>query len=190
MSLISAVDSYFSYVSAQLKALKATVNIKGSLIPQPMGMIVNAADWPQTPPQEGALYLLVIKTSPAGIESQSQAGFDYHCQWSWIFLGTDILAGQQATNRGDRYRANMQLMKNLRDANYPGYCRKSEYTADTNGNVTATPSVSLYPASAPEMITWSALDFMPRSDNAKTGLVYGAAAVTLHAVDDISTLVA
>lgn len=193
--LISAVDSYFSWITAQLVTLQAKVWINGALVNQPIGGVANARDWPNTPSDEGALYLLFLQASPSEREdpivSQSQMAYDYYCQWVWTLIGTDIAAGQQAQNRSDRYRANFQIINNLRQANYPGFCQKRDYSADaTTGVVTSVPSASVIPVSSIEMVMWTPLKFMPRSDNAKSGLVYGAAAVELHAYDDVSALVA
>lgn len=193
--LISPIDAYFSFVVAQLATLQAKAFINGALVNQPIGGIANARDWPNTPADEGALYLLFLQASPSEREdpiiSQSQMAYDYYCQWVWMLIGTDIAANQQTQNRADRYRSNFQIMSNLRQANYPGFCQKRDYSVNpSDGVVSSVPSQSAFPVSSIETVMWTPLKFMPRSDNAKSGLVFGAAAVELHAYDDISILVA
>jgi hypothetical protein len=166
------------------------VTINGSQVPQPFGGVADARDWPQTPPLEGALYLLYITAVPSGIVSQAQMGYEYFCQWTWLLIGTDIQQAQMTQSRADRYRQNMQIQKNLRDANYPGFCVKQDYSANQQGVVSSVPSTSTFPYSTIEMVTWANLRFMPKSDNEKSGLVFGAAAVELEAYDDISLAVA
>jgi hypothetical protein len=189
-NLNSVTDSYFQYVVAQMAAVGAQVSISGALVNQPFGGIVNARDWPLTPVVEGALYLLILNVMPTGEGTQSQIEYEYFCQWMWLLIGTDIAANQQAESRGDRYRQNMQIMENLRQANYPSFCQKFDYSADVNGNVTSVASASVYPVSSPEMVKWEPLRFMPKGDNQKSGLVFGAAAVELRAYSDVNALVA
>ncbi len=192
--MISPIDAYFQYVAAQMAVLQAKVLVNGALINQPMGGVVNARDWPATPANEGALYLLFLNANPSEADpmvSQSQMAYEYFCQWVWMLIGTDITNTQQAQSRSDRYRANFQIIQNLRQANYPGFCQKKDYSADPQtGAISSTPSASLFPVSSIEMVTWSNLKFMPKSDNDKSGLVFGAASVDLHAYDDVSILVA
>jgi hypothetical protein len=194
MSLISPIDSYFTYLQNQMAILNTAglgmVTINGNTVPQPFGGVVNARDWPATPPDEGALYLLVLNTVPGGIVSQTQMGYEYFCQWTWLLIGTDIQPTQMVQSRADRYRQNMQIMKNLRDATYPGWCVKQDYSASQQGVVTGVPSSTLVPYNTIEMVIWSNLRFMPKQDNQKSGLVFGAAAVELQAYDDISQAVA
>lgn len=186
--LISVLDSYFSHVKRQMATLNAQVTINGNLVSQPFGGVTNARDWPQTPPIEGALYLLFLSAVPRG-GSQAQREYEYFCQWVWIIIGKDIGAAAQAANRGDKYRQGLVIQDNLRQANYPGYCQKMDYTADAQGNVSSAASASLYPVSSVESIHWTPLRFIPKTDE-KSGLVYGAAAVELYGYDDVSVLVA
>ena len=189
MSLISVLDSYYMFVSGQMTRLNATVTINGSLVPQPMGGVINARDWPQTKPLEGCLYLLFLSASRNGLQSKSQSGYEFSCQWVWILLGTDILASQQGQSRTDRYRASVQIMDNLHQANYPGFCRKLLYSADGNGNLSTIPAADPVQFSPIEMVSWTEPVFMPKSDNEKSGLVYGAAKVEVSAYDDVSALI-
>ena len=192
MPFVSPVDTYFAYVVQQMATLKATVSINGNLVPQPFGGVVNARDWPQSPVVEGALYLLVLTQNPnnKGMPSQAQMGYEYFCQWVWLLLGTDIQASQLVQNRADRFRQEMQIVENLRQASYPGWTRKMDVSVDTNGNLSFVPSSSVVPVNALEMITWTNLRFMPKPDNEKSGVSYGAAAVEIHGYSDVSALVA
>lgn len=189
MSLISALDSYYVFVSNQMTRLNAQVTINGSLVPQPMGGVINARDWPQSKPLEGTLYLLFLTAIPEGLKSKSQTTYVYHCQWVWVLIGTDIQAAQQGQSRSDRYRMNLAIMENLHQANYPGFCRKLEYSSNTNGNLATIPASDPVLYSPIEMLSWTEPEFMPKNDNEKSGLVYGAAKVELSAIDDVSALI-
>lgn len=189
--MIAALDSYYSYVVQQMTALGATVTINGSTVPQPLGGVINADDWPLVPPIEGGLYLLFLSAQPAvDPGTWAQQRYEYFCQWQWLLIGENIQPAELASNRGDRYRQNFQIMSNLKQANYAGFCQKKSYACSTEGIVTGTPVQSVYPYSSIEMVTWGQLRFMPRQDNQKSGLVFGAAAVELLAYDDVNVLVA
>ena len=172
--------------------MSATVTINGSTISQPMCGFISAREWPATPPKEGGLYLLYLNSAPTE-EDRSLANKEYEhfAQWVWLLIGTDIASGQVSQNRGDRYAANMQIMENLRQANYPGFCQAKDY-ALVGSAVVGTPAQTIVPAatgtmisSYVEMIKWSELRFIPRSDNQKSGLIYGAASVEIYARSNI-----
>jgi len=188
-SLVSACDSYYSYVVAQMSKLNATVYINGATIPQPFAGIINAQDWPQAPIVEGGLYLLVIRAVPVQ-ENPGQANieYEYYCQWVWILIGTDTKATDVSANRGDRYRASMQIMDNLRQANYPGYCQRMDYSGNADGSVSATAVTDEF--GGYDWVKWSKLTFIPHVDNDKAGVVYGAATVDIRAYSDIAAAVA
>ena len=195
--MIEAVDSYYTYVAAQMATLRGHnssglgfVTINGVVTPQPMCGYVESRDWPMTPNVEGGLYLLLLGEQPTPEKSQAQTEYCYHCQWMWLLIGQDIQAAQLAQNRGDRFRQNMVIEENLRQANYPGYCQKNRISFDSQGNPTIAAVTSLYPVSQPEMVRWTKPRFMPRNDNQKSGLLYGAAAVELYAYSDVALAVA
>ena len=178
--MIDTLDTYFSYCKTQMALVNSS---------QRFGGVIMARDWPLTPPIQGALYLLFLSAVPQNAGTPSQALYEYFCQWVWLYIGTDIQQNQQAANRGDRYRSNLQIIGNLRQANYPGFTRKMTYSADSQGNVTSTPVVGVYPPSAIEMIRWTQPRFMPKQDE-KSGLVFGAAAVSVFGYSDVDVLVA
>lgn len=179
--LISAIYSYYAYVVQQVTILNSS---------QIFGGLINARDWPQTPPHEGALYLLYMNSTPVG-GTESQILYEFLCQWVWQLAGTDIQAGQRAQNRGDRFRSNMTIESLLRQASYPSFCTKQSYASDTEGNIAATPVTSAVPSDGgKESVWWSRLRFIPRLENEKSGLTYGAASLRVYAYDDVSVLVA
>ena len=158
---------------------------------QKMSGYVNARDWPLTPPDTtGGLYLLYLRAIqlPKGTESQNL--FQYFMQWVWIIIGTDIQANQQAENRGDRFRSSMKVEQNLRQAHFPGFTQKKQFSVSTQGVLSSTGVQSIYPPSNIESVWWTRPKFMPRQDNAKSGLIYGAAAVELFAFEDVNPAVA
>lgn len=186
--LIDAVDSYFMYVSQQIKTIDLSQTVAG---------LINARDWPQTPLLDGALYCLYLRAVPIG-GTEQQTLFQFFLQWNWIILGTDIQAKQQAQNRGDRYRRSLKIQSTLRSANYPSFTQKMSYSVDADGLITgipgkliATPSAQAsIPATNYEGIWWSKLRFNPRVDSAKSGVEYGSATMELYAYDDADAVVA
>lgn len=184
--LVSIFDSYVSYVAKRLVTLNAQVSINGQTVAQPFGGIVTTQDWPQAPVNDGMLYLVTQRMTPQG-RSKSQRQYVCFAQWTWLLIGTDIPADAQAENRGDRYRSNAQIMQNLKEANFPGFCQKIDYTADdATGAVSGTPAVSAYPVAAYERIVWDDLDFMPRNDNSPSGVLYYAAGVRIVGWEDMA----
>jgi hypothetical protein len=188
-TLISSIDAYFAWVKQQLLTLNASVVINGASVAQPIGGVVPARDWPQTPIDEGALYLVVLDDNPVG-GTKSQRGYAQYLQWCWMLIGQDIQAGQVSANRGDRYRQAMQIEENLRQANYPGFCQKQDLSCDSQGNLTFIPSISTVPPSGYEPLYWSELTFKGHTDSQASGLIYGAAAVELYSWSDVNPLVA
>ncbi len=180
--MISVLDSYFHYVKTQMGVYAPS---------QRFGGVVLARDWPADPPIQGALYLLYLTSNPTQLGTQAQNHFEYFCQWVWILIGSDIANNQQASNRGDRYRSNLQIMENLRQANYPGYTQKLQVASvdQQTGVITYAPVLSSYPTTNIEMVTWSKPRFMPKGDE-KSGIVYGAAAVQICGYDDVALAVA
>lgn len=172
--MIEAVDSYYLQVKQQMAAVDST---------QQFGGILQARDWPLTQPVFGALYLLVIAMNAVG-GTEAQALYEYVCQWSWILMGDDIVDAQQAQNRGNRYRQSMQVVANLRQANFPQFCPKINVQVDAQGSVTTAGVQSTYPVSPFESVWWSRLKFAPRQDQG-SGVLYGAAGVSLYAYDDV-----
>ena len=185
--ILSTLTSYLSYVAKQLQTAGAQIILNGASTPLLVGGIVQAQDWPQIEIQEGVLYLLFQKITPGNeLKSKTQRQYIYHCQWSWILIGTDIAPSQQAMNRGDRFMTDMLIMQYLKEANYPGFCQKMDYSASSLGVVSAIPSVSAFPVSKYESIVWDDLDFMPRPDNKASGVLYNAAGVTISAYEDMA----
>lgn len=183
--LTSILDSYYAYVTKRLVTLQAQVSINGSVAAQPMGGLVAAQDWPQTPVTEGAIYLVLQRMMPRG-KSKTQRQYLFMCQWTWLLIGTDIPEYSQAENRADRWRSNLQIAQNLKEANYPGFCQKMDYMllAPDAWKGTATPAQSTFPVSATERIRWDDLEFMPRPDNS-SGVLYYAAGVTVMGWEDM-----
>lgn len=180
--MIDVLDSYYNYIATQMAIVGPTQTLRG---------YIAARDWPLTPPDlKGGLYLLYLSAVqlPKGTESQNL--FEYVCQWIWITLGTDIQAGQLAENRGDRFRSDLQTAENLRQASYPGFCRKQAFSANSQGVVSSIPVISTVPLSSVESVWWSRPKFMPRADNMRSGLIYGAAAVSVFGYDDVLPVVA
>lgn len=202
MGMLSILDSYYAAVVQQMTTIGARITVPNvgssgvQTIPQPFGGIVNAADWPQTPvvnavTPEGTLYLLVVNQVPIERRSQAQIEYEFQCNWQWILLGTDLQAFTQGLNRSDRYRTDMQIRENLRQANYPGFCRQQDSSLNPeSGAITWTNSVTPYPTNPIEIVRWSKLRFMPKYDNQNSGVVYGSARVEVIGISDVLAAIA
>lgn len=195
--ILDAIDSYYQYVVNQMLTLSATVTINGITIAQPLCGYIQARDWPLTPPVEGGLYLLGLNEIPTDDQSRAQKEYEIHVQWMWHLIGSDITMAQIKLNRSDRARMNWQIEDNLRQANYPGWCRMQSYVANQDGSVTGTPTMTYGPGgpsgslvtSPIEMVRWTDPRYMPKPDNQKSGLLYGSAALELYARSNISLAV-
>ena len=186
--LISAIDTYYSFVTQQLVKLNAQITVNGQPQDLSLGGVTDAHDWPQTQVTEGTVYLINLNRQAMG-GTISQRQYCYYLQWAWIVIGQDIPGTAIAANRGDRYRTNAQIEEFLRQANYPGFTQKTGVACDSQGNLTFTPSHSTLPLSGYEPLTWSELTFKSHEDEA-SGLIYGVATVELYAYSDVSALVA
>lgn len=183
--MIDVLDTYFRYIKQQMTNNAAQVSINGVLTNQPMGQVINARDWPLTPPLEGALYLLFLSATRIG-GTEMQSLYEYVCQWSWYLIGQDIQPTQQTSNRGDRYRSNLQITENLRQANFPSFTQKNSFAVNNAGALTATPVTNAVPGSytSVEMVWWTRPKFVNHPDNNKSGLLYGVAPITIFGYDD------
>jgi hypothetical protein len=179
--VIEAIDTYYDYVARQM-ATAATS--------QAMCGYIAAQDWPLTAPVEGGLYLLYLTSVPVA-GGESQILYQHQLQWVWLLIGTDIKINQVAENRGDRYRTNIMIMQNLRQANYPSFCPKKTFTVNSQTGVITGVGFGQQPGiGGADSVWWSKLRFMPKQDNDRSGLIYGAAALQLYAYDDVLPSVA
>ena len=182
--LTSIIDSYYVAVANQMQAIGATVEVNGQTIPQALFGPLDARDWPQTPPIEGTAYLLIVGANPIG-GTEAQTLYDFTCQWTWLLIGTDISAGVVGPNRGDRSRANRQIMSNLRQANTPRWTQKLSYAVNPQtGALTGVPVQSIVPMSMQEMVWWTPLQFRIQPDNQRSGLLYSTASLRICGYDD------
>jgi hypothetical protein len=173
--VIKSLDSYWTTIVNRMATVDST---------QRFGGFIDSRDWPMTAPIEGALYLLFLQAVPVG-GTESQIFYQYICQWSWLLIGENISATEQESNRGNRRRENMKIIDNLRQANYPSWCEKKSYTANTQTGVISSASVR-----DGESLWWSRLRFIPRADNDKSGLIYGVATFQLYSYDDVLAAIA
>jgi hypothetical protein len=169
------LDTYYVYIAGQL----------GKLNParKPCGM-VNAQDWPQVEIVDGGLYLLYLTSVELLSQgTKSQTYFEHYVQWAWMFLGNDLSASQIGMNRGDRYRSNLAVVEELRQAHFPGYCPKQFSQCDVHTGV-----VTLTPYSPVEMISWGMPKLGTRMDNAKSGVLYGTASLEVYGYSTVNPL--
>jgi hypothetical protein len=182
--MLEVLDTYYTYVYNQMQVLNAQ---------QAFGGLAPARDWPQTTPQDGALYLLHLGSESLREGTTSQELFIHYMQWTLFIIGTDLAQGQVGQNRGD-WRNHMTLQENLRNANYPGWTPKTSFVASPSGAVqpfpVGQPGTGIAGYQVQETIWWTKLKFKPRYDKTSSGLIYGAAAVDVFAYEDASVAVA
>ena len=172
MAFPACIDTYYEYVKAQM----AKVNPA-----QLMGGMANARDWPETQPKEGMLYLLFLNAVEIG-GTRANTLFEFVCQWNWVLIGADLTPGVVGANRGDRYRKNLQLIGDLRNANYPLFTPKRIYSVVNNVVV----STVVQPV---EMVWWRSKGTVANPTDEKSGVVYGVAPVSVYGYDTVSNAV-
>ena len=170
------LDSYYAYISDAYTTLNPSRILAG---------MVNAQDWPQVEIQEGALYLLYLTSVEVPeMGSRSQAYFEHYLQWSWVYLGTDIQAGQVGANRSDRFRSSMAIVEELRQVSFPGFCPKQQIAIDP---VTGTPTFTPY--NPVEMLHWSTPRLGTKLANAQSGISYSTAPFEVYGWSSVNPLV-
>lgn len=169
MAYVDAIDSHYQYVKGRIAAINPQRQVKGLLMAQ---------DWPPKKVALEAFYILNLADSPIGRQGDSATiPIVYeHVQWVWIIAGNDVSTGQQANNRGDRFRTAFQMKDELTQALYPRFAEKFTWSL-VNGTWTPTP---LNPV---EYIHWPPPEFREKLDK-DSGLVYGSAMVTLTTMLD------
>ncbi|MGI4815921.1 MAG: hypothetical protein ACRYGG_21665 [Janthinobacterium lividum] len=154
-------DSLYYYVRSRIKDINSERNLGG---------IVQAQDWPLKETQVGAFYMLTSVSDPV-LSSWSGAIYSEAFQWAWQLQGNDIAPGQQATNRGDKYRLHAKMKQELLHGLYPGFAEMCSYQIVDN-----TPVGTSF--SPKEMIRWTLPKFSDRIDTS-TGILFGSATMTV-----------
>lgn len=171
---VDALDSHYVYVMQRILA---------QFPAQPIGGIVEARDWPFQEAVDQALYFLTgvpEKTSRA-VNSRQSAMVTYSARWVWMDIGSNLQQGQQASNRGDKYRTTATVRSVISYGLYPGFCTKNQYNIQDNGSGVAQ-LVTTTPWTGIENVWWSKPDFATRQDQV-TGIIFGYAAVAVSAFE-------
>ena len=172
--MLDALDSHYFAVKNRILQLNPSRQVVG---------IMDAQDWPAQDVKFEALYCLCLGESPIGKQGWSPTiPIVYHTvQWTWLIAGTDTQAGIQGKSRGDRYRKNYQIEKELEYGIFPQFAQKNTYSIDGNGVLRITPVVPT------EFILWTPVSFAKKSDKV-SGLIYGTA--TTRITDMTGTIAA
>lgn len=165
MAYVDAIDSFYQAAKARLVATASPYPAKG---------LLEAQDWPNKNALSNVFYLLTLDDRAVGRQMYSATvPVKFHLvQWVWIITGTDLQSGQRAENRGDRFRVGQAMKDALTNALYPNFTEKKTWALDSGGTWIGT---SLIP---PEYITWSPVEFAPKSSQ-ESGVIYGAASVRI-----------
>lgn len=171
MAYVDAIDSFYQAIKARIVAQSIALGQTTPLYPA-KGLL-EAQDWPNKDAISNAFYLLTLDDKAVGRQMYSATvPVKFHLvQWVWIITGTDLQSGQRAENRGDRFRVGQAMKDVLTNAHYPNFAEKKSW-ALSGANWVGT---SLVP---PEFITWSPVEFAPKSDQA-SGVIYGAAGLRI-----------
>ena len=170
-SMISAIDSHYLAVKARVQTLNPNRQVVG---------VMDAMDWPPLDVKMEALYCLALGEVPLGKQAYSASipVVVHTVQWTWLIAGTDIQKGFQIRSRGDRYRTNYAIEKELENGLFPGFAQKMSVGVDGDGNLVSTPVDPV------EYIVWSPASFVKKSDKA-SGLLYGTCTVRITNMTDV-----
>jgi hypothetical protein len=169
---VDIIDSHWVYVTQRIVAQFPT---------QLIGGIVEARDWPFTQAIDQALYLVTGNVRNArNVNSQQSQLSTYAARWSWPVIGTNLQQGNQAANRGDRYRTAETIKSIMAYGLYPGYTQKQQYSVQDDG--TGNPILVTTTPYAYESVWWSKADFAEKIDTT-TGILYGYAAVAISSFE-------
>jgi hypothetical protein len=172
-TFVDVLDTFYAKIAANIALLNPARVLCG---------MVNAQDWPQIELVDGGVYLLYLTSVELPAQStKSQTYFEHYMQWSWTFLGDDLQATQVGMNRGDRYRNNMAVVEELRQAHFPGFCAKQFSRCDPDTGV-----VTFTPYSPSEMISWSMPKLGTKMANAQSGILYGTAPVEVYGYSTVN----
>lgn len=169
-TMVDWSDSHYQYVKDRVVGINPA---------RAFGGIVQARAWPLKEVQFETFYMLVGKLDPMpmnGYNSWFAPGYSEAFRWIWQIKGTDINANV-AANRGDRYRTNSQMVQEILQGMYPGFCEKKTWSVvpdvDNNPILTAT---SFFPA---EYVWWAKPSF-PDSYNSQTSVLTGSAVSNMY----------
>lgn len=166
-SLIDFVDSHYNYVATRMAQINPS---------RQFGPMVKAADWPTSEAQENTFYLITGPLEPVnsgrgpGSNSWFSPLYSEIFQWGWIVVGTDIAPSSQSGNRADRYRTHYQMMQEMLQAMYPGFCEKQQFSLQG----TTTPQLVATSYIPAEYIWWKKPRFTDSQDRS-TGIIFGYA---------------
>ena len=168
---IDSIDSHYEYVMARVLKVNPDRLFKG---------IVDAKDWPMPQATENAFYLSVDRSNPAkSVNSWHSPLYSFQAQWVWFTIGTDLQQGQQASNRGDRFRTLFQMQQELLYGLWAGFCEKKKWgiTGSDDQGAPITSGTSYVPT---EMLWWGKPIFTEKKDR-NSGVLFGYGSVSLSA---------
>jgi hypothetical protein len=167
--MIDFPDSHYQYVKQRIKTLINSARTFGG--------IVQARDWPPKEFKPTALYLVLGQLLPiySGRQPGSNSWFsplyDEKFQWAWGLEGIDILPQAQMASRGNKYRTNYQIIQEVLQGMYPGFCEKKQWDIP---NGTDAPQLTGTSYSPPEYIWWKKPVFTDKID-AASGILFSYA---------------
>jgi hypothetical protein len=175
-ALIDTLDSFYQWILNNVSAINSS---------RKFGGIVDAKDWPPKVIKLEVPYLAILRDSPIRTKPQSFYAplMGDLVEWRWTVEGDNIPANAQASNRGDKYRTNMQIMQELLSAHNPGYAPKQQWNvaADSNNNPVRV-GVSYNP---PEYFWWTIPSFVRKQDR-QSGMLWTVGQVEISCFAPVS----
>lgn len=155
--LADSIDSYYYYVKGRVLQINSD---------RTFGGIVQARDWPMKEAQLETPYLLIQADTgkPLGKAlSWYRPLVNFQVRWAWMIQGDNIQANAQSTNRGNKYRINMQMIQEIVIASSPGFCQKYQYSVVDDG--TGNPEKLSVAYDPTEYVRWSVPRFVDTIDS-------------------------
>ena len=169
---VDTIESFYYWVRSRVLTINSA---------RVFGGIVQARDWPLKVATLEAPYLLIQSDTSvpfAKSVSQQQSNSLLRVQWAWMIQGDNIQANAQSTNRGNKYRINMQMIDEMRNGHFPGQCEKLQYTLTDDGTGNPLQVVTEY--NPPEYVRWTQPRFSDKIDRT-SGILFCSGAVSVVA---------
>src|SRR5262245_58732789 len=130
--MIEGVDTFEEHFRSRVQATNPARKVMG---------MMDAQDWPPENVELESFYLLSLGENPsAEAQSSVMPVYIHTIQITWIITGSDLIASNRGRNRGDRYRTNLQMKKEILNGLYPYFADKVDISLNQgDGSIISTP---------------------------------------------------
>lgn len=168
-TMVDWSDSHYKYVKTRIQVINPARVFSG---------IFDAVDWPPKELVPETYYFIL-----GGLDSNRGQGpgtnpwsapiYGLEVSWAWSVIGTDIPSNELMANRSDRYRKNFQMIQEILQGIYPGFCEMFQYSPNPTGG----PAIGT-PYTPAEYILQKKPRFSTRIERS-TGILFGSASLTI-----------